>query len=112
MDEDAVGDLRNNKESKNQYMLRDYEYNEHDSVDSFDSKFADTDLGTIEVPIQNADDYLPKTRRRHELTIVPEDAIMKESRAPNWRMEPIEKRLQEEQLTGKNDEERMFELLE
>ena len=47
-------------------------------------------MGKIEIPDKNQD-YLPKMRRRHELTIVPLDVVMKESRAPNQRMEPVEK---------------------
>ena len=92
VDEDTTDDARNINDENNKYNVRNYEYNDNDTVDSFDSDYANTDLGNIEIPADNAN-YLPKTRKRHELTIVPEEAIMKDSRAPNWRNEPIMKTL-------------------
>ena len=111
VDEDTTDDARNIMDEKNKYNVRNYEYNDHDSVDSFDSDFAETDLGNVDIPA-NSNGYLPAMRGRNELTIVPEDPVMKESRAPNWRMEPIEKTLQELELKGRTAEEKMFELLE
>ena len=100
VDEDTTDDARNIMDEKNKYNVRNYEYNDHDSVDSFDSDFAETDLGNVDIPA-NSNGYLPAMRGRNELTIVPEDPVMKESRAPNWRMEPIEKTLQELELKGR-----------
>ena len=91
-DEDTNDDARNVNDPNNKFNVKNYEYNDHDSADSFDSNFADTDVGNVDLPGQTSG-YLPKMRKRHELTIVPADPIMVESTAPNWRMEPIEKQL-------------------
>ena len=89
-----------------------YEYNEDESVDSFDSDFKNTDVGDIYIdPQELKGDYLPKLRTRHELTIVPEEIIMKKAAAPNQRLETIAANLDME-LKGKTEEEKLFELLE
>ena len=89
-----------------------HEYNDQDSVDSFDSAFKNTDLGNIEIDEEMArGDYLPKLRKRQDLTIVPEEPIMKRAAAPNQRMETIAGNLNKELRAGASDEENMYELL-
>ena len=91
-DENVNDNARNINDPNNKFNVRNYEYNDNDSADSFDSNFAETDVGLIEIAEKDMKgDYLPKMRKQYEITIVPEDAVMKESTAPNWRMEPIEK---------------------
>ena len=88
------------------------EDNSEQSVDSFDSKYKDTDLGVFELePDDMKGEYLPKLRKRTDLTTVPIEAIMKRSEAPNSRLETLGGNLNEE-LRGKDDDEKMFELLQ
>ena len=56
-------------------------------------------------------EYLPKLRKRTDLTTVPMEAIMKKAAAPNSRLETIGGNLNEE-LRGQDDDEKMFELLQ
>ena len=82
-----------------------------DSVDSFDSKYADTKLGIFEVDEQQIKgEYLPKLRKRNDMTLVPIESIMKKASAPNQRCETINNMLATE-LKGKDDDEKLFELL-
>ena len=50
VDEDTTDDARNINDENNKYNVKNYEYNDNDSVDSFDSNFANTDVGNIEIP--------------------------------------------------------------
>ena len=94
----------------NKHAVMNYEYADEESVDSFDSDFKNTDLGVVNIDEKQMGEYLPKLRKRQELTIVPEEIVMKIARAPNERMETIAGNLGAE-LPGRNDEEDMFELL-
>ena len=62
------------------YNTLDHEYNDTESIDSFDSGFQQTDLGIIDdVKHQVVGEYLPKLRERNELTVVPIETIMKKA---------------------------------
>ena len=62
------------------YNTLDHEYNDTESIDSFDSGFQNTDLGIIDdIKHQVAGEYLPKLRKRNELTVVPIETIMKKA---------------------------------
>ena len=54
VDEDTTDDARNINDENNKYNVRNYEYNDNDSVDSFDSNFVNTDVGNIDIPASNA----------------------------------------------------------
>ena len=54
---------------------------------------------------------MPELRKRQDLTIVPEEAIMKKTGAPNMRLDTIVGNLGKE-LAGTTDEDKMYELLQ
>ena len=95
------------------FNTMEHEYKEDESVDSFDSDFKYTDVGDITIdPKQLAGDYLPALRHGQELTIVPEEPIMKKAAAPNQRLESIAGHLEADRLAeDATDEEKMYELL-
>lgn len=75
---------------KNAFSVMKHEYNEEDSVDSFDSDYKHTNVGNIEIdPKKMKGDYLPDLRKHNELTMVPIEPIMQKQQAPNLRLESI-----------------------
>ena len=84
----------------------------NESVDSFDSKYKDTKLGVFEVNEEDIQgEYLPKLRKRNDMTVVPVESIMRGRAAPNERLETIGYNLTAE-LRGKDDTERMYEVMQ
>lgn len=65
------------KQDKFAFNVMKHEYNDEDSVDSFDSGYKNTNVGNIEIdPKKMKGDYLPDLRKKNELTLVPIEPVM------------------------------------
>ena len=77
------------------YNVANHEYNDAESIDSFDSDFKNTDLGILEIEAHKLNgSYLPDLRHKHERSIVPVEPIMRIAAAPAERLESIASNLE------------------